>query len=641
MCGIAGFVDLGRCVDDPASTLRAMAAALAHRGPDDERIAFDEATRVGFAFRRLAVLDLSPTGAQPMRSASGRFEIVFNGEVYNHPALRDELAAGGARFTGASDTETMLAAFEAWGVAQAIPRLSGMFAFAVLDRTERALWLVRDRFGVKPLYVGRARDARTVVFASELKALRAVGAMRLGIDRAALAGFLERGCVQGEACIHPEVRRLGAGKWLRIDLASGRHEERAWWSTGDEMRAARARGFAGSERDAIDAVDAAVAESVRLRMLSDVPVGALLSGGIDSSVVVAAMQSISRQRVRTFTVGFDEAGFDESERACAVAAHLGTDHTEIRVGAREALDLVPRLPEVYDEPFADSSQIPTMLVCVAARRSVTVALSGDGGDELFAGYYRHEWIARIVRRTGRMPRGVRRLAGVLRVLPRGVLDAIGGALSVDRAGDRVEKLLRAMRHDDPAQIYAELLSAGARTRGLVLGAPTELAPAARWPMRDPAALLDRVVEADLAGYLPDDILVKVDRASMACGLEAREPLLDQDLARLAFSLPAVMKIRGGERKWILRRVLERRVPAALFDRPKMGFAVPLAAWLRGPLRDWAESLLAEDRLRAAGYLDAGKVRAIWRETVDQRGRSDGAAAWNVLMFEAWRERWGH
>jgi len=618
-----------------------MAAALAHRGPDDERIAFDEATRVGFAFRRLAVLDLSPTGAQPMRSASGRFEIVFNGEVYNHSALRAELAAGGARFAGSSDTETMLAAFEAWGVERAIPRFSGMFAFAVLDRVERALWLARDRFGVKPLYAGRARDARTVVFASELKAMRAVGAMRLGIDRAALAGFLERGCVQGEACIHPEVRRLGAGTLMRVDLSNGASEERAWWSTGDEMRAARARGFAGDERDAIDAVDAAIAESVRLRMRSDVPVGALLSGGIDSSVVVAAMQSLSRRPVRTFTVGFDEAGFDESERARAVAAHLGTDHTEIRVGAREALDLVPRLPEVYDEPFADSSQIPTMLVCAAARRSVTVALSGDGGDELFAGYYRHEWIARIVRRSAGMPRGVRRLAGVLRVVPRGVLDAIGGALSVDRAGDRVEKLLRAVRHDDPAQMYAELLAAGGESRGLVLGERGEPSSAPGWPMRDRDALLDRILEAELTGYLPDDILVKVDRASMSCGLEAREPLLDHDLARLAFSLPAAMKIRRGERKWILRRVLEKRVPTALVDRPKMGFAVPLAAWLRGPLREWAESLLAEDRLRQAGYLDAAKVRAIWRDALDPSGRADGAAAWNILMFEAWRDRWGH
>jgi len=639
MCGIAGFVDLGRCVDDPASTLRAMAAALAHRGPDDERVSFDEPSRVGFAFRRLAVLDLSPAGAQPMRSASGRFEIVFNGEVYNHPALREELAAGGARFKGSSDTETMLAAFEAWGVERAIARFAGMFAFAVVDRSERALWLVRDRFGVKPLYVAHARDARTIVFASELKAIRAVRAVRLGVDRAALAGFLERGCMQRDACIHPEVRRLGAGKWLRIDLASGNREERAWWSTGDEMRTARANGFAGSEDDAIDAVDAAIEASVRMRMLSDVPVGALLSGGVDSSAVVAAMQAVSRQPVRTFTVGFDEVGFDESERARAVAMHLGTNHTEIRVGAREALELVPRLPEIYDEPFADSSQIPTLLVCAAARRSVTVALSGDGGDELFAGYYRHDWIGKIVRRTGRMPRGFRRLAGVLRVLPRRMLDAMGGALAVDRAGDRVEKLLRGMQHEDPGQIYAELLSVGAR--GLVLGAAGEPVGSPTWPRSDHAALLDRILEADLTGYLPDDILVKVDRASMAYGLEAREPLLDHDLARLAFSLPATMKIRGGERKWILRRVLERRVPLALFDRPKMGFAVPLADWLRGPLRDWAETLLAEDRLRAAGYLDAAKVRAIWRRTLDPHGRSDGAAVWNILMFESWRDRWGH
>ena len=640
MCGIAGFVDLGRCVDDPLSTLGAMARALAHRGQGDERVTFDEASRVGLAFRRLAVLDLSPAGAQPMRSASGRYEIVFNGEVYDHNALRDELAAGGARFRGTSDTETMLAAFEAWGVECATGRFAGMFAFAVHDRVERALWIVRDRFGVKPVYVGRAGDGRTIVFASELKALRAVPTMRLGVDRAALAGFVERGYLQREACIHPEVRRLGAGRLLRIELATGRTDERVWWSTADAVRSARAAEFAGSEHDAIEAVDRALLSSVRRRLLADVPVGALLSGGVDSSAVVAAMQAVSPTRVRTFTVGFDEAAYDESPHARAVAAHLGTDHSEIRVGAREALDLVPRIAEVFDEPFADSSQIPMLLLAAATRRSVTVALSGDGGDEVFAGYYRHEWIERIVRQTRRSPRAMRRLGGLLRLVPRAWLDRAGAVIAVDRAGDRVDKFVRASAHEDPREIYAELLASGGGLRGLVLGGEHPREVGSNWPDDDPAELLARVVESDLTGYLPDDILVKVDRASMAYGLEIREPMLDHELVSLALSLGRTMKIRGGERKWILRRVLEKRVPLALTDRPKVGFAVPLATWLRGPLRGWAEELLSEPRLRAGGYFDVRRVREIWRQTLDARGGSDGAAAWNLLMFEAWRDRWG-
>lgn len=640
MCGIAGFVDFGRCVDDPSSTLSAMARALAHRGPDDERVSFDAATRVGLAFRRLAVLDLSTAGAQPMRSAGGRFEIVFNGEIYNHLELRGELHALGHAFRGTSDTETMLAAFEAWGVERAIARFAGMFAFALVDRADRALWLVRDRFGVKPLYWGAVSDARTLVFASELKALRAMPAVRVEVDRAVLAEYLAHGCVQGERSILAGVRRLGAGRCVRVDLETGARDERTWWSTGDEMDRARRKPFAGSERDAIEAVDAALLASVRRRMLADVPVGALLSGGIDSSAVVAAMQAVSPTPVRTFTVAFDDPAFDESAHARAVAQHLGTAHTEVRVSERDAIALVPRLAEMWDEPFADSSQIPTALVCSAARAQVTVALTGDGADELFAGYYRHAWIERIARRTRWMPGPARAaLATALRAAPRAAVERIGRLVAVDRAGDRVQKLARALAHRDPWAIYLEMLESMPQARALVLGCPD--VPRRQTDVAQGAALLDRMLEADATGYLVDDILVKLDRASMAYGLEAREPMLDHDLARLAWSLPSAMKLRGSERKWVLRSVLAKRVPRALVDRPKRGFAVPLAGWLRGPLREWAEDLLSERRIRAAGYLDAEKVRGVWRETLDERSGSDGVAAWNLLMFEAWRARWGH
>lgn len=636
MCGIAGFVDHAGRVEDPTEVLASMARVLSHRGPDDGRISFDRSLGVGLAFRRLAVLDRSMAGAQPMRSAGGRYEVVFNGEIYNHRELRDRL---GTAFAGTSDTETMLAAFEAWGVDGTLPQLAGMFAFAVVDRAARKLIVARDRFGVKPLYLGRPRDGGIVAFASEIKAIRLLTAIRLTIDRNALAMYLERGYLQSTRSIHPEVRRVAPGTTVTIDLADGSETVSTWWNTRDEVAKARSGGFGGGEHEAIEAVAAALDRSVRMRLLSDVPLGALLSGGIDSSAVVASMQSQSTQPVRTFTVSFGEEAFDEAPHARAIARHLGTEHTEVRVTEREALAAVPRLAEVWDEPFADSSQIPTMLVSEVARQSVTVALTGDGGDELFAGYYRHEWIPRIAGRMRFVPRAVRStLAAALAHAPRPLLGAAGRLMDVDRGAARADKLARALRCDDPWSIYGEMLATIPRAHSLVLGAGER--PHESDGGSSPATLLDRMLAADLTGYLCDDILVKVDRASMSCGLEAREPMLDHELVRLAFSLPTEMKIRAGERKWILRRVLERRVPRKLLARPKVGFAVPLAAWLRGPLRDWGEALLSERRIREAGLLDPDSVRRIWLRTLDPRLGSDGAAAWNLLMFEAWRDRWG-
>jgi asparagine synthase (glutamine-hydrolysing) len=483
MCGFAGFIDAGARVADPAATLRAMSRTLVHRGPDDEGAGFDGPTRVGLAFRRLSILDLSPAGHQPMASPDGRFEIVFNGEVYNHAELR--AAGAGRAFRGTSDTEAMLATIERIGVVRAVEAFSGMFAIAVLDRRERALWLARDRFGVKPLYYGLTGgkavpaggftlpEGCSLAFASELKALRAMPAMQLSVDRGALTLFMRHGYVPGPLSIHPEVRKLRPGHLLRVDLATGAVEERCWWHSRDRMRAGCAQPFSGSPEDAVEAVDEALLRSVRMRMVADVPLGAFLSGGIDSSAVVAAMQAQSSRPVRTFTIGFGPKDFDEAPYARAVAAHLGTEHTEVYVTGEEALATVPRLAAIWDEPFADSSQIPTLLVSEIARRSVTVSLSGDGGDELFGGYYRYEWTRIVASRARTLPRPARiAVTALLRATPRGLLNGVGRALArvlpsrvrVDRVGDRAHKLARVLEEQDPWRIYLSFLTISASRR---------------------------------------------------------------------------------------------------------------------------------------------------------------------------------
>ena len=673
MCGLAGFVDFAGIVRDPAETLRAMARCLVHRGPDDEGVSFDETTRTGLAFRRLAILDLSPMGRQPMRSSGGRFEIVFNGEIYNHINLRAKLIARGHAFRSRSDTETMLAAFEEWGVSRAIESFSGMFAFAVLDHSERALWLVRDRFGVKPLHYGcthgrvvapgsfRISPGTTLVFASELRALRVMPSMQLSVDREALRDFMRFGYVPGPQTIHTEARKLLPGHLLRVDLTEGIVEERVWWRATELNQQCSESHTPSTDAAAIDAVDHTLLESVRTRLVADVPVGAFLSGGVDSTAVVAAMQELSTQRVRTFTIAptredLGSAALDESAHARAIAAHLGTEHTELRVSGDDARAIIPSLAELFDEPFADSSQIPAWFVSKLARTQVKVALSGDGGDELFGGYYRHEWVGRIMRLSRGIPVFLRGpLASALGALPAESLNTLGRALArissrvmpFDRLGERAHKLAPLLRHDDPWQIYQALLSVDPDANSLVLGSTPicgsnhrlsapDAADPAFW---NPSVPLEtHLMQADIAGYLVDDILVKVDRTSMAHGLEVREPLLDRSLAVLAFRLPISMKIRDGERKWVLRRVAERRVPAQLLARPKQGFSIPLVGWLRGPLRPWAESLLAEDRIRREGFLDPAAVRMRW-DALDHASASTSVAPiWSVLMFQAWLER---
>jgi asparagine synthase (glutamine-hydrolysing) len=667
MCGFAGFVDRAGATADPASALRAMASTLARRGPDDERVAFDEATRVGLAFRRLAILDLSDAGAQPMRSACGRYDVVFNGEIYNHAELRAAFGGAGA-FRGRSDTEAMLAAISALGMPAALDRLRGMFAFALVDRAERVLWLARDRFGVKPcryaLSHGHALGAgdftvpsgAALLFASDLDAIRAHPDFASSIDRRALRAYMTYGCVPAPMSIHREARTLAPGHVLRLDLATGSARVARWWSAETAAARGAVAAFEGSDDDAIAAVDGAITESVGLRMVADVPVGAFLSGGIDSAVVLAAMQERASRPVVAFTVGTDDPDFDETARAAAVARHLGAEHVVLRVASDDAARIgASDAAASFDEPFADSSQIPTLLVAREAAARVKVVLTGDGGDELFGGYYRYGHAPALAARLARLPPAARRaMARILRATPRGAANAFGRAvpgLPFDRAGDRAHKLARIIglageRGAAPslAMLHAALLRISDDAEQLVprsLPADTSEADAGS-RAADAHAGIDRSLDpvlrmmlTDIATYLPDDILTKVDRATMAFGLEAREPLLDPSLAELAFRLPSSMRLRGGERKWILRRVLERRVPRALFDRPKSGFSVPLLRWLRGPLRDWAEDMLDPARLARNGHLDPAAVRRLWAETLAGRRGGEAAEIWSVLMFECW------
>lgn len=659
MCGFAGFFDRTGVTADPVAALSAMARAVAHRGPDDERIRFDERTRVGLAFRRLAILDLTETGAQPMRSACGRYEIVFNGEIYNHAELRDRFGAS-TEFRGRSDTEAMLAAIRSLGMPAALREFRGMFAFALLDHHDRTLTLARDRFGVKPcryaLSNGHALAAgdftvpqgAAFLFASDLAAIRAHPAFSPSIDRHALHAFFAYGCVPAPMSIHREARTLSPGHMLRLDLTTGQAHITRWWNAESLTDRGNSDPFVGSDADAINAVDAAILESVRLRMVADVSVGAFLSGGIDSAVVLAAMREVSTTRPLAFTVGTDDPDFDETAHAAAVARHLGAEHVVLRMHSSEVVQIAAQHnATIFDEPFADSSQIPTLLVAREAASRVKVVLSGDGGDELFGGYYRYSYAPALAlaARLSRVPRSLRPLlARLLRAVPRGAANAVGRALPesllqlpFDRLGDRAHKLARVVHLDNVDAIYATLTRISDDADRLVLGAcesttllrgfPTDTNPAHHSVVR--------MMLGDIAHYLPDDILTKVDRATMAYGLEAREPLLDAALAELAFRLPPSMRIRDGERKWILRRVLERRVPRALFERPKTGFSVPLLRWLRGPLRSWAEERLDPARIGREGYLDPTAVRALWADTLAGRRGGDAAEIWSVLMFESW------
>ena len=657
MCGFAGLIDTtGRTPREKLSTaVQSMAEAVRHRGPDDAGEWIDEVAGVAMGFRRLAILDLSETGHQPMVSHDGQFVLVFNGEIYNHGELRTELSkiTPSPAWSGHSDTETLLAGIGAWGVKKTLERTVGMFSLALWDRGERRLCLARDRFGEKPLYYGWTGGA--FVFGSEIKALRRYPGFDNQIDRDVLALYMQYCCVPAPYSIYRHIYKLEPGCMLSItpDAAvtpasaalsaparqSGLTLER-YWSLTDVAE----RGLASplhDEREATDRLEAVLADAVRLQSIADVPLGAFLSGGIDSSMIVALMQMQSSRPVKTFTIGFDETGFNEATHAKTVAAHLGTEHTELYISAQQARDVIPTLPDLYSEPFADSSQIPTHLVSNIARQHVTVALSGDGGDELFGGYVRYLWGPRLWDRLRWLPISLRRgLGAAIQRVSLSTWDSFGRAITlgrlIERPGEKAHKLgYRLSRVNDVDDLYRMLVTTWAADVGVVREAgPLPTVLDANVTAGGPSDAEQRMMLWDALTYLPDDILHKVDRASMAVSLETRAPFLDHRVAELAWRMPLSMKIRGGKGKWILRQVLNRHVPQPLIERPKMGFGVPIDAWLRGPLNDWAEDLLSESRLRSEGYLDPMPVRQKWTEHVSGRHNWQHEL-WAVLMFQAW------
>ena len=657
MCGLTGFWQAGGCSAEPANiTLDAMATAIAHRGPDDSGLWFDTDAGIGLAHRRLSILDLSPAGHQPMHSANGRYVMVFNGEIYNHLELREALdqpsppaplpeGAGRLWWRGYSDTETLLAGFEAWGIAATLQRAIGMFAIAVWDRAERSLTLARDRLGEKPLYYGWQDDC--FLFGSELKALRAHPAFNAEIDRDALSLFLRHNYLPTPYSIYQGIRKLPPGTLLTLPNAARRADctPVAYWSLRDTVEQCQAQPFQGTDAEAITALDDLLRDAVRRQQLADVPLGAFLSGGVDSSTIVALMQAQSSRPVKTFTIGFHENGYNEAHYAQAVARHLGADHTELYVTPEQAQAVIPRLPTLYDEPFADSSQIPTFLVSELTRQQVTVSLSGDAGDELFGGYGRYFRANSIWRKIRWLPPALRTLvARSMTALSPAAWDRGYGVFArvlparwcFSRPGDKAHKLAGILTAASPELIYRELVSHWSQPATVVIGATepmTILNQAAAWPN---LGFEQRMMYFDTLSYLPDDILVKVDRAAMAVSLETRVPLLDHRVVEFAWRLPLAMKIRHGESKWILRQVLDRYVPRTLIERPKMGFGVPLDRWLRGPLRDWAEDLLDESRLRREGFFHPEPIRRKWAEHLSGT-RNWQYHLWDVLMFQAWLE----
>lgn len=635
MCGLAGY--LGH-EEQPPGIAVAMGDAIRHRGPDDSGIWLDEGAGIGLAHRRLSILDLSPAGHQPMVSPSGRWVIAFNGEIYNHVALRRELEQNGSApvWRGHSDTETLLAAIEAWGVDRTLRCSVGMFAIALWDRTERSLWLARDRIGEKPLYYGW--QGSTFLFGSELAALRAHPAFSAGIDRSSLSLLLRHNYVPAPYSIFEGIRKLPPATWLKVSLTERNSRPIQYWSLAETAVRGVREPFAGSEQDAIESLERLLGDAVEGQMASDVPLGSLLSGGIDSTLVTALMQVRSDRPIRTFTIGFEEEAYDESGYARAIAQHLGTDHTELKLSGRDALSLVPELPRLYDEPFADSSQLPTHLVMRLARKSVTVALSGDGGDEFFGGYNRYLLAPRLWQRIRMVPSPLR--VPLLR-LATCVYARSPTGLDVAQVGDKLARLTRlfaAKRVDGVDDLYAALVSEWDNPANVVLGGSlptTMLDERDQWPaLVDPA---ERMMALDALTYLPGDVLAKVDRAAMAISLETRAPFLDRDVMEFAWTLPISMKLRRGRGKWILRQVLRRHVPDELMERPKMGFGIPLDQWLRGPLRDWAEALLDAKRLREDGFFDVAAVRRTWEKHIAGREQY-GYRLWSVLMFQAWTDQ---
>jgi len=643
MCGLVGYLSGNAGHINASELLVKMGQAISHRGPDDSGVWFDAEAGVGMFHRRLSILDLSPAGHQPMVSCDGRYVLVFNGEIYNHLKIREELGAK-LQWRGHSDTETLLAGFSVWGIESTVKKAVGMFAVAVWDRQTRTLTLGRDRLGEKPLYYGWQGD--TLLFGSELKGLKAHPSFRAQIDRNSLALLMRYNYIPAPYSIYQGIQKLLPGALLTVSLEVRDNQPQRYWDLKKVVVNGLERRFSGSPDDAVEVLEGLLKNSIAGQMLSDVPLGAFLSGGIDSSTIVALMQMQSNSPVRTFTIGFNEEQYNEAGYAKKVARYLGTNHTELYVSSQEAREVIPQLPALYCEPFSDSSQIPTFLVSHLAHQHVKVSLSGDAGDELFCGYNRYAEAQELWRKLSNLPVGLRKvLARGITSLPPHVWDSLFGpiqrllpeGLAHAKMGDKLHKGAAMMSSQTPAELYRLLVSQWSLTSGLVIGAvepPTVWTDTAQQPHAE--HFIQDIMSVDMLTYLPDDILCKVDRAAMGASLETRVPFLDHRLVEFVWQLPLDYKQHKGISKWLLRQILYKHVPRELIERPKMGFGVPIDVWLRGPLRAWAEELLSESRLRREGYLNPYPVRRQWAMHLSGKN-SCQYHLWNVLMFQAWLE----
>ncbi|MBT8282991.1 MAG: asparagine synthase (glutamine-hydrolyzing) [Muriicola sp.] len=649
MCGITGFVNYQsyQSNEELAEIVTRMSNQLVHRGPDDSGVWLDQNAGIALGHRRLSIIDLSPEGHQPMTSSCGRYVIAFNGEIYNYRDIKAKLEQEKLApvWRGHSDTEIMLSAISSWGLINALKEFNGMFAFALWDKQEKTLSLARDRLGEKPLFYGAVDGV--FLFGSELKSLKAHPQWRSDIDRGALSLYLRYNYVPAPYSIYQNIKKINQGEYLTLTFSGGQVSELVrdhYWSPKEVAEKGSANLFANTEEELTDKLEILLKDSIKIRMEADVPIGAFLSGGVDSSVVVALMQQQSSSPVRTFSIGFHEDGFDEAQDAARVAQHLKTSHTELYVTAEKSMSVIPGLPRLYDEPFADSSQIPTFLVSEMAKQHVTVSLSGDGGDELFGGYTRYLMSADIWNKMEKLPQVVRGNIAklILLIQPqswdqifRMIDPLIPKNLKQSMPGDKLHKLAGLMSANSPENIYKRLISIWDQPNKIAIDSyepNTVLTDKNQWPQVND--FTHYMMHQDMVGYLPDDILVKVDRASMGVSLEARVPLLDHRIVEFSWQLPKLMKIQNKQGKCLLRNVLYRHVPRELIDRPKSGFAVPFGEWLKSPLRDWAESLLSESLIRKQGYLNPEIINKCWHEHLS--GKRDWKyRLWNILMFQAW------
>jgi len=643
MCGFSGFIGGRKLVSDPYSVLKKMGDTLSHRGPDDNGEWYDSACDVGMAHRRLSIVDLSSAGHQPLISSSGRYIIAFNGEIYNHLLLRAELERNHnvKKWNGHSDTETFLACFDAWGVQKSLERVVGMFAFSVWDSKEKVIILGRDRIGEKPLYYGWQNN--TFFFGSELKSFKPHPAFQAEINRDAISLFLRHNYIPSPHSIYKGISKLQPGNLLIVSITSPKPKIISYWSSSNIITSGINNQFNGSTIEAVDELERLTMESVKQQMISDVPLGAFLSGGVDSSAIVAVMQAQSTRPIKTFTIGFSEEKYNEAKHAKAVANHLGTEHTELYVTHNDAINIIPKLPTLYCEPFSDSSQIPTFLVSQLAKKHVTVSLSGDGGDELFCGYNRYQMTNNLWKKLSIFHPKLRALLAksIMLFSPKdwdNIVKHIPKLKTLNNFGDKLHKGAGVLDSRSINELYLGLVSHSRNPSELVINSiePKTLLTENSLHLEQ-LNDVQRMMALDLVSYLPDDILVKVDRASMGASLESRVPFLDHRIVEFSWKLPMSMKIKNGQSKWVLRQMLYKYVPKHLIERPKMGFGVPIDNWLRGPLRDWAESLLDENRLKKEGYFHPKPIREMWLAHLSGH-RNMQYSLWNILMFQAWLEQ---